>query len=307
MYKKFIAFLLTTLSLASPLAAYQTFPTELTVTERWLSFCLTFDIRTDQEYLGTVHRKFFSWTPEYHLLDPQGEMLAVAKMRFFNRATIFDIKDFNQAPLGVVKEEESWLFPTFTIISPAYQILGEAVMNFWGTKFTINDPIDNHVIATISRPFWRLKSDWKIEITDLDKISVQCIHPHLLMTVAAFQVDREYWNRYSDDIEIKGFYKYGDLESSSSAQPFAEKIKSRFQSELANYQGHFDESKVTKEDFEFIESIQTKALTPSLTLSSETDLESVFTQLFSLFSSEELSDSQKAALYVMLERVLNRV
>ena len=49
-------------------------PDEFYVTERWLSWTTTFDIETKAEKLGTVHRKFFVLTPEYHLHNIEDQL-----------------------------------------------------------------------------------------------------------------------------------------------------------------------------------------------------------------------------------------
>jgi len=321
MFKKIIKFsLLAACLLISSLSAFTQptpLPEEFTVTERWLSLTTTFDINSKNQYLGTVHRKFFSWSPEYHLLDAHENLLATARMRFFSLLTVFDIKDYNSQPLGMIKEEVTWFYPTFTIISPNHYLLGEAVMNFWGTQFTILHPFDGHEIATISRPFFRLKSNWKITIHDMASISANNIHPHLLMTLAAFQVDREYWNTYRASVQTYDTYdNYYDVkgEDSESANiqntletdiVSAESIRKQFQVKLEAYSDQYSEKEVQEEDLLFIESMQIQALNCAPETDNLVKLENTLSELFTHFTSDTLNENQKVALFVMLNNKLN--
>jgi len=323
MFKKFIGPLLTTLCffLYSSGFAHNALPDEFTVTERWISLTTTFDIKSKTEVLGTVHRKIFSLVHQYQLLDMQENLLASARMRFFSLLTIFDVTDYNSNSLGIVKEELTWFFPTFTIISPNQRILGEAVLNFWNTKFTISDPFDGHTIATIERPFLRLKSNWVIKIEDMAAISVNNIHPHLLMTLAAFQVDREYWTAYRQQLKEEDFDRNDSLhrinfsvaqnKKSSTSQMIAKKsslalenIRRSFQDELESYRFKLNEIEPTERDFASIESMEIASLSEDKLASDVEKLQNSLSELFALFSSDQVTESEKAALFIMLENKL---
>ncbi len=325
MFKKILSVSMTSICLlfSSCFGMDISMPEEFTVNERWLSLTITFDIKTKDQMLATVHRSLMSLTPEYCLYDPQDKLLATAKMRFFRSFTVFDIKDYHSKSLGMIKEEFTWLFPTFTIISPDFNILGEAVMNFWATKFIISDPRDGHVIAVLSRPFLRLKSNWSIKIEDMNAISKKTIHPHLLMTLAAFQVDRDHWNAYSRSVKEHEsnnlFDKFsqsmqtsmGSLSSSIIQKEEChdlhaiETIRTYFQKKLESYRANFEGKQVHEKDFHFIESLELSSDSSPTNYHTISKLQETFTYLFDLFESDQMEDSQKAALFLMLESKLS--
>jgi len=167
------------------------------VKEKLLSWTTSFNIETDESRVGTVYRKFFTFTTEYHLENLERELVAKAISRFWSLGMIFDIEDANGKLLGVVEERLLKLLPTFEIFSPTGGKLAKARLNFWGTTYTIKDSFDDHVIATIYRPYFRLLNNWTITIEDMDAINEKNIHPHMFLVLAAFQVDAEAWQNAS--------------------------------------------------------------------------------------------------------------
>ena len=84
-------------------------------------------------------------------------------------------------------------FPTFDIYGQdGYTKLAKASMNFSGTTFTIYDPVTEREMATLYRPFG-VKNDWTFNITNRALFNQKGIDSRVLMTVIAFQGDREYW------------------------------------------------------------------------------------------------------------------
>lgn len=279
-------------------------PDEFYVKERFFSLTTTFDIETKTEKLGTVYRKFLSLMPEYHLESPQEQLLAVGTMRFWSIFLTFDITDHRCMPLGSVNQRLSWFYPTFEVFSPFQQKLAEAELNFWETKWTITDPIDGHVIAVISRPFFRLKSDWTVNIYDQSSVSEYKIHPHLLLTLIAFQVDRENWEAWEDilDGDGKGISHKLLAERSTflSQTHYLEALNQRLELDMPILKGLAP----TDEDFLFVESLADEKKPMDSSLSEEARFQATADRLFSYLSSDELTQKQKAALYKMLQHRL---
>ena len=173
-------------------------PDEFKITEHWISLTTSYDIETKTRKLGTLYRKFFSLLLAYEFFDPFDNKLATATSRFFSFTAHFDIYDTRENLLGTAEERFFAFFPTFDVYGRdgATRLL-KASMNFWGTTFTIYDPLTDEEMAYMHRPFFRLKNDWTIKITNRDLFSRRHIDNRLLMTVLAFQGDKEYWENYN--------------------------------------------------------------------------------------------------------------
>lgn len=175
-------------------------PNTFYINEHWVSLTTSFDIETKTQRLGTLYRKFFSLLLAYEFYDPQGYLLATAQSRFFSFTAHFDVYDNNKRLLGSANESLFSFFPSFDIWSKdGVTKLAKANMNFWGTTFTITDPVTNKEIATMSRSFFRIKNDWTFKITNRELFDKKQIDTRVLMTVIAFQGDREYWEKQDDD------------------------------------------------------------------------------------------------------------
>ena len=135
--------------------------------QHWLSFTTTFDIETDQLKLGTVHRKFLTLSPvRYDFYDYASNLQAIATMRWLSWGATFDVTDASGAPIGGVDQRLFTFFPHFEILSPVGHVLAIAKMNFWGTTYSISDPVTQEQIATLSRSFSRLKDNWTVTLTN---------------------------------------------------------------------------------------------------------------------------------------------
>lgn len=292
---------------ASPIfAEVQEIPTEFSVTERWISLTTTFDIETKTDFIGTVHRRIFTWTPQYELQDVNGNRLANARMRFFSFLAVFDVEDGQGKPLGLVQEEFTWFYPSFYILAPDGRKLGEAVLNFWGTKYTVSDPYDGHVIAELTRPFFQLKNYWTVKILDPLAISENNIHPHLFMTLIAFQVDREYWRKQREyERQQQSSIVIYSASKISQPEPKAEDPMAEYKQQLSAYNGLFDGIQPSDEDFAAIaalaESNQTAQGNEGGIVFNETVV-----KFFAMLADEQLPLSQRAALYQMLHERLNK-
>ena len=288
-------------------------PTEFTVTERWLSWTTTFDIENNQQKFGTVNRKLLSWSPQYHLKDTNDELLAKGKMRFWNLLAFFDVTDAAGTPLGTLEQKLTWFFPTFEIVSPRGFKLAKAELNFWGTKYTLSDVVDDHTLATMTRPFFRLKNNWTVNILDTDALNENNLHPHMLLVMLAYQVDREYWkaarrNRdYEDADDLLGaaeshrlstVFAANTLRAAETKMPQRPEAANELCSMLELFTGVVEAAEPTEEDFSFVESLVNE------NIADEAEFISKAKELFILFESNDLTDGQKAALYLMLKNRL---
>ncbi len=191
------------------LHSFEHMPEEFTVTERWFSWSSAFDIESNTHKLGVVRRRIFSLTTQYDFYDVNDFHRSTAKMRFFSFGAVFDVKDVNDVKLGCVEERVFSFFPTFRVFSPHGHILATARMNFWGTSYTIKSPIDDHVIAMMTRPFFSFRDHWTIKILDPMYFVERGVHPHLFITIAAFQTDLDNWRRQAQAASSSGSYDSG--------------------------------------------------------------------------------------------------
>ena len=169
-------------------------PDEMYIKEHWISLTTSYDIETKTRKLGTLYRKFFSLLLTYEFFDPFDNKLAYARSKFLSLTAHFDVYDNYENFIGAADERLFAFFPTFDIYGQdGYTKLAKASMNFWGTTFTIYDPVTDKEMATLYRPFFRLKNDWTFNITNRALFNQKEIDSRVLMTVIAFQGDREYW------------------------------------------------------------------------------------------------------------------
>ena len=166
---------------------------DIYITQHWFSLTTGYDIETKHEKLGTIYRKFLSLLA-YEFYDSSDNKLAIARSRFFSLTAHFDIYDTFGNILGVAEEQFFTLFATFKIYGPdGITELAIAKLNFFGTEFIIYDPITKQKMAKLYRAFFRLKNNWIFKVTDRPLLDKKEIDSRVLMTVIAFQGDREYW------------------------------------------------------------------------------------------------------------------
>jgi len=197
-------------------------PDELSIREHWVSMTTSYDIETKTQKLGTLYRRFFSFLLTYDFYDPFENKIAYAKAKFFSFNAHFDVFGTNEEFLGAAEERLFAFFPTFDIYArDGYSKLAKASMNFWGTTFTIYDPVTDREMAHMSRPFFRIKNDWTFHVTDRMLFDQKGIDPRVLLTVLAFQGDREYWERErrDDDYNLRGATNSTDTAATSDVSP----------------------------------------------------------------------------------------
>jgi hypothetical protein len=133
---------------------------------------------------------------QYDLFDRNHYLIAQGTMRWFTFGAVFDVTDWNRNLIGTVEEEIFSFLPAFNLFSPFREKLAEAKMNFWGTQYTVTEPVSGLEIATLTRPFFAFNSQWTVTITNPELFAAKNISPTLFILVMAFQTDLEYWQHY---------------------------------------------------------------------------------------------------------------
>lgn len=176
------------------LQAKYTLDDDLNIKQHWFSWTTGYNIATPSESLGTLYRRALSLTLHYDYYNPANVKMATAKARWFTWGLVFDIFDHENNKLGIVKEQLFTFFPTFAIYDPeGVTQLAKSRLNFWGTTFSLRDPLSGQEMAILSRPFFRWKNDWTFHVTNKEAFAAKNIDDTLLLTIMACQGDMEYF------------------------------------------------------------------------------------------------------------------
>jgi hypothetical protein len=311
MLKNFITFALLLCSLLSQGSASlpNETPRQFYVKQHWLSFTTTFDIETDQLKLGTVHRKFFSLSPvKYEFYDYESNLQASASMRWLSWGATFDIADAAGGTIGTVEQRLFSFFPTFEILSPVGHVLAIAKMNFWGTSYTLSDPVTRQPMALLSRPFFRLKDNWTVTLTNPELYHQKQIDPRLFILVMAFQTDRDAWTAQRRLLEEQNrqrsqFSMIGSLDNAE-----IDRLES-LKEQLSICRKKVDPCTPTEEEAELVDQrFQLLGFMDDETGSSELDrVAAAFTLLSPLLDNDSLSLGEKSALLKLFETRLRKM
>lgn len=278
-------------------------PDQFNVTEHWVSMTTSFDIETRTRKLGTLYRRFFSLLLTYDFYDPYDNQIATARAKFFSLTAHFDIYDMKERFLGYAEEQFFALLPTFQIYGrDSSNMLASAEMNFLGTTFTIYDPVTNDVMATMYRPFFRLKNDWSITITNKPLFESKHIDPRVLMTVIAFQGDRENWMA-EQNTRLSTFAK----STASVLKPLKDKIaKLSDDAGLAQVQKP-DESTLEQIAAELESNYKNDPVNTVLGQTSQERLNGFVDSSLKLVESKDVSDAKKKGILYLLKMRLNAI
>ena len=279
-------------------------PLQFFVKQHWFSWTNTFDIESEDQKFGTVHRKLFSWTPEYHFYDAEEQVQAKAKMSFFSSGVNFDITDGFEKPLGKVTEKIQTFFSTFDLYRPDGYHAAKAELNFWGTKYTVMDPQTDEVIAYLWRNFFRFKDDWTVDIVKPELIAHHNIDPRLFVLVMAFQTDQDYWKKLKREMDRA-------LGSPMSALAINKDLE-QHRLVLESYREGLSDMTPSEAEIDSLEaiindhlaSVRNEAILADDSNAHLEALDRSLTVLLPLFESNELTLSQKSALFIMIENEL---
>lgn len=316
MFKKTLITLFLMLTSLTSLKAQIEIPTQFFVKQHWFSLTNTFDVESKDRKFGTIHRKLFSWMPQYLFYNLNNEIQAVAKMRFLSLGATFDIYDVADQPIGKVDEKILTFFSTFKLYRADGYFAAKAKLNFWGTKYTVTDAETDEVIAYLWRHFFRLKDNWTVDIVNPSLIVERQIDPRMFILVMAFQTDRDYWeglryqsnymttlpslsNNYSQELS----YHQQNLENYRIVlDTYCEQLGNIIPNEedflsietIADIllENHDEIAENDENSGEYAEVLQARSLDKGISL------------LLPLLNSTELTFNQRSALFLMLDQLL---
>ncbi len=236
MKKQFLGLIVASLLFNTAFSASNTrVPDEFYVSQHWVSYTTSYDINSKTQKLGTLYRHVLSLLLTYDFYDNTGEKLAYARSKFFSATAQFTVRDQEDELIGTTEEQLFSFFPSFSIYgNDGTSKLAYAAMNFWGTKFTIYDPATDQEMAVMSRTFFRVKNNWTVKITNKSLFNQKNIDSRLLMTVLAFQGEREYWEQQNKNRNksVKSSTRYSAL--GTKAAVLAEEVEPTINVLLAN-------------------------------------------------------------------------
>lgn len=292
-------------------------PEEFFVKQRWLSWSSSFDVETRTQKFGTIHRRIFSLTIQYDYYDAYDKLQANARMRFFSFGAAFDVTDADQNLIGSVHEYIFTFFPTFEIISAENHTQVIAKLNFWGTKYTLRDPVTQEEIALLSRPFFSFRDHWKVTITNPKLFAQKKIDPRLFVVVMVFQTDKDNWRaqRNANSLQMT----IDDLTMDESLVSGFKELRN----ELEVISRSMETAEPSDEDILFIENYVEDYLTAhernagsiGLPNGFEEGMERIeqqriyygLTQVIPLLTQEWLTPAQKGALLYMIDGQLKQM
>ncbi|MBA2651883.1 MAG: hypothetical protein H0U73_06425 [Tatlockia sp.] len=274
-------------------------PDKFYIKQHLISLTTSFDIVSKTKKIGTLYRRLFNIVPTYEFFDPNDNKTATARSKFFSITAHFDIYDKSDNFLGYAEEQFLTFLPTFDIYgSDALTKLASAKMNIWGTTFYIYDPVTNQEMATMHRPFLRIKNDWTISINKKDLFKSKHIDSRVLMTVLAFQGDIEIW-RANKPKDLSTFLNT----SRTELEPFKAKIAAASQeARLENVQK--PDEKVLEQLAIELENNYKKNQANS---NEEEQLSSFIDFSLKYMESNNLTDSTKKGIFYLLKMRLDGV
>jgi uncharacterized protein YxjI len=285
-------------------------PDEMYITEHWVSLTTSYDIDTRTQRLGTLYRKFFSFMLTYDFYDPFANKIAYARSKFFSWTAHFDVYDNNENFLGAADERLFSFFPTFDVYArDGYTKLATASMNFWGTTFYIYDPATNQKMAYMTRSFFRLKNDWTFHVSNRALFDQKGIDPRVLMTVTAFQGDREYWESQNEN-SLRGIANTknsGPVSDVSRQQLNAllEKVAAVSRQEGFDNEQAPDEKTVVAVANELENGYRQSPLADTSTQTSQEQIVAFTDYCLNLVQSNTLADSKKKTILFLLKTRLS--
>lgn len=309
--KKIVYSLLLCLSLSGLSYAFtiDEIPDKIYLTQHWVSYTTSFDIKTKTTTLGTLYRRNFSLLLTYDFYDNLNNLLTMATARFFSLGAHFDVYDDKKNLLGTVDETIFSFFPSFELYSRDSIKLARAAMNFWGTIFTLYDATTDKEIAVMYRSFFRVKNDWTIEIKNRALLKSRHIDPGLFMTVLAFQGDREYWEEQNDDSQRQS----ASLHTHKMEQQRVDKdFNQQIQAKIAKLTDEQNLNAVELLDPDSLEILakklerdyQSQLNGPSIVRDPEEKINDFINFCFDSVQSNQIDPSEKKAiLYLMQQRI----
>jgi len=210
---------------------------------------------------------------------------------------------------GYIEADLTYLYPTFRLFQDN-QLKAIASMNFWNTECILKDAYDQHTIATIHIPFFRLSDYWKVSIADSAAISKEKIHPHMLLLLLAFQAENETFRKreplrkeqkekIEQDINRYLSRSLESVHASSQRDQIIQKLKI--------YHSMYKKIKPRKKDFDFVAQLPKKHKWPNPDYMNERQFYSYVQTLMPLLHSKQFSKKQKKAFLLYIEHAMHCV
>lgn len=282
-------------------------PSEFIVKKHRFSLSSDFDIEAKNQKLGSIHRKIFSFSTIYKFYDAYNQLKAKAKARWFAWGAIFDVYDDMNKILGIIEERSHPFFPTFEILSLRGEKLAIAQMNFWGTRYTLKDPITGLTMVTMKCPFFSYDLDWNITIENLDLFNQKQIDAYLFLLTLAICTDKKKANEESRSFQCRGdlLESHSPINDSMIRSKYSLEDISELKEQLARNQTLFITLVPSKVDFDeaerMVDSLLNSFQSSENGETGKSDLILAMQFLFPLFESNDLTDGQKSALYQLIE------
>ena len=176
-------------------------PDQFEMYEHMATLNIGFDIMEKNTRLGALYRTPFSILANYELIDNdfKRKVIASAKYDYDTPShhgalppSYLEVYDETFQLLGITKEKSATLHNQFDILAPnGLKKIAQAEMNFWGTTISIYEVESHAKIAEMTRPFFRVKNNWVVDIIDAPLLAEHQIDPKLIITLIAFHCDNE--------------------------------------------------------------------------------------------------------------------
>lgn len=274
-------------------------PTEFKIKQHWFSASSDFDIVVSNKTIATVHRTIWLMPYQYNFNIGQ-DLMAQANGPWHSSTGDYEMRDSQKKVIGKVVETTSFFGPyRYEIRSSSNQVL--AIMSLSdGTNFVLRDPSTSAEIAKLTRPWIGkgINDDWTVKITNRSLWDKNGIDSRFVILIAAYQSDsdQERWEESKNSTyAIRGFTHLSQLDLRRAA----------LKDSLEYYAPVFQDESFSDDDVEavvqlsddFLQDIDRSDLKVAKIDAGE--------QLIAFFEGDVLSQSQKSALFHMMDSSLN--
>lgn len=174
--------------------ALSAFPSDLILKADSSPISKGYSLYTGKELIGEVKRKYISLSIDYELF--KSNLKAKAQKEIFQFGILYKITNQAGELIGKIEERIYRILPTFDLFSPSGEKWLSGELDFWGNEYTFIDPSSGHVIATLSRPFFRASDDWEAKIHKPELLFSKGIDDDLFYLILGLQGDYQHWSKY---------------------------------------------------------------------------------------------------------------
>jgi|GEM_PF-2768964 len=211
---------------------------------------------------------------------------------------------------GSIEADLTYFYPSFRIFSKENILLATGSMNFWNSECTVKSATDNHVLAVITSPIFRLTDYWNISIKDPAAFSEKATSPYMLVLLAAFQS------------EIPAFRQVESSRQSTRAKlnkSIDEFLSRHLQNQphlpthdacvqkVRMYRKRYSKTKPHGKDLAFIKKLPSRYGVGNIEYMTKHQFYTYVKKLIELLESKRLNKKQKKALVIYLDHALKNV